>query len=148
MTETIEGGRVIEAARGWIGTPYVHQASTPGHGCDCLGLVRGVWRTFHGSEPQPMPGYTRDFGEAAGDENILRLARERLVAVEPANMQPGDLLVFRWRHGAVAKHMGFLAAGPSLIHAWERGGVVEVPLVPAWKKRIAGVFRLPAAAKE
>ena len=28
----------------WIGTPYRHQASLKGVGCDCLGLVRGVWR--------------------------------------------------------------------------------------------------------
>ena len=36
--------RVLEAATGWIGTPYRHQASQKGVGCDCLGLVRGVWR--------------------------------------------------------------------------------------------------------
>ena len=29
-------------ARSWIGTPYVHQVSVKGGGCDCLGLVRGV----------------------------------------------------------------------------------------------------------
>ena len=33
---------VIAAARGWIGTPYLHQASLKGVGTDCLGLVRGV----------------------------------------------------------------------------------------------------------
>ena len=36
--------RVVAEARMWIGTPYVHQASALGAGCDCLGLVRGVWR--------------------------------------------------------------------------------------------------------
>jgi hypothetical protein len=35
---------IIAEARSWIGTPYAHQASVKGIGCDCLGLVRGVWR--------------------------------------------------------------------------------------------------------
>ncbi|MEM1422329.1 MAG: peptidase P60, partial [Pseudomonadota bacterium] len=34
-----------EASR-WIGTPYRHQASLRGVGCDCLGLLRGVWRAL------------------------------------------------------------------------------------------------------
>ncbi|MDG1118150.1 MAG: peptidase, partial [Flavimaricola sp.] len=29
---------VVATARGWIGTPYLHQASCRGAGCDCLGL--------------------------------------------------------------------------------------------------------------
>jgi hypothetical protein len=33
---------IVAAARGWLGTPYRHQASVKGEGADCLGLVRGV----------------------------------------------------------------------------------------------------------
>ncbi|KAB2949447.1 MAG: hypothetical protein F9K19_23780, partial [Rhizobiaceae bacterium] len=56
------GRRVLEAAIGWIGTPYRHQASRKGVGCDCLGLVRGIWRELYGSEPE-APGHdaARDF---------------------------------------------------------------------------------------
>ena len=39
---------VVEAARGWLGTPYRHQVSLKGEGADCLGLVRGVWREVAG----------------------------------------------------------------------------------------------------
>src|SRR5215207_7343246 len=35
--------QIVAAARGWIGTPYHHQASVKGVGCDCLGLIRGLW---------------------------------------------------------------------------------------------------------
>ena len=35
---------IVAAARAWIGTPYRHQAALRGVGCDCLGLLRGVWR--------------------------------------------------------------------------------------------------------
>jgi len=32
---------IVVETRDWIGTPYRHQASLKGVGCDCLGLVRG-----------------------------------------------------------------------------------------------------------
>ena len=41
--------RVVDAARGWLGTPYVHQASSKGSGADCLGLIRGIWREIFGN---------------------------------------------------------------------------------------------------
>ncbi len=48
--------RVVAEARAWIGTPYLHRASLKGEGADCLGLVRGVWRSAVGAEPEALPG--------------------------------------------------------------------------------------------
>ena len=67
--------RVITAARGWLGTPYHDQASVKGVGCDCLGLVRGVWRELHGAEPLPLPPYSRDWGETGTREPLAEAAR-------------------------------------------------------------------------
>lgn len=136
--------RVVAAARGWIGTPYVHQCSVKGVGTDCLGLVRGVWRELCGPEPERMPAYTPDWGEAGGIELLLGGAG-RLLRPAP-DEQPGDVLIFRMRVGAVAKHMGILAqtgAEPSFVHAYDRHGVVESPLSAPWRARIAGRFRFP-----
>ena len=47
---------IVQAARGWIGTPYVHQASVKGGGTDCLGLVRGIWREFFGADWDQFDG--------------------------------------------------------------------------------------------
>ncbi len=52
--------RIVTAARAWIGTPYLHQASAKGAVCDCLGLIRGVWREVHGAEPMPVPPLSLD----------------------------------------------------------------------------------------
>ena len=52
---------VVDAARLWLGTPYVHQASVRGSGSDCLGLIRGVWRDLYGAEPEAPPAYTADW---------------------------------------------------------------------------------------
>ena len=46
---------IVREARTWLGTPYLHQASVRGAGCDCLGLVRGVWRALYGREPEAVP---------------------------------------------------------------------------------------------
>lgn len=56
-------GRLVDAARRWIGTPYQHQASLLGAGCDCLGLVRGVWRECIGTEPERFTPYSADWAE-------------------------------------------------------------------------------------
>ena len=62
---------IVAAARSWIGTPYRHQASLRGVGCDCLGLLRGVWREVVGDEPEAAPAYSRDWAEASGREALL-----------------------------------------------------------------------------
>lgn len=136
---------VVEAARGWIGTPYVHQASVRRVGCDCLGLLRGVWRELNGAEPERTPDYTPDWGEPDGSERLLEAAARNLGEVRLKEARPGDVFVFRMRRTAVAKHVGILSADApgAFIHAYSGKGVVESPLSAAWASRIAAVFRLP-----
>ena len=138
--------RVVDIARSWIGTPYLHQASLKGAGSDCLGLIRGVWRSLHGSEPEAMPPYTPDWSEPSRTEVLLDGARRHMAEIPKTRMRPGDVLVFRMRDQGPAKHMGILAGSPSqptLIHAYSGRAVCESSLGPAWARRIAGVFRFP-----
>ncbi|UWQ81131.1 peptidase [Leisingera sp. S132] len=98
--------RVVEAARGWIGTPYVHQASCKGAGCDCLGLIRGLWRELLGAEPELPPAYTMDWSEPQGAEALWQAAARHLAAKPLDAAAPGDVILFRMREGSVAKHLG------------------------------------------
>ncbi|WP_296761859.1 peptidase [Sediminimonas sp.] len=143
----VSGAQVVCAARGWIGTPYRHQASCRGAGADCLGLLRGIWRELFGPEPLPVPAYSRDWSEPQGDERLWRAATEVLVAVEPgAPWQPGDVLLFRMRAGAVAKHLGIAGvagAAATFIHAYSGHGVVESPLSAPWRRRVVARFAFP-----
>ena len=136
--------RVLVAAKGWIGTPYRHQASLKGVGCDCLGLVRGIWREIHGCEPETPPPYSPDWAERSGEDR-LRAAALRAMGppIDPDDMQPGDLLLFAWRMGLPAKHAGIFGGEARFIHAYEQASVVESALVPAWRRRIVAVFRFP-----
>ena len=134
---------VVEAARGWIGTPYVHQASCRGAGCDCLGLLRGIWREIHGAEPEPVPAYGPDWSEAGGEERLWAAARRHLAPRGPGGMRAGEVLLFRMRAGAVAKHLG-IATGPGrFVHAYSGHGVVESALTPPWARRLVARFGFP-----
>lgn len=131
--------RVVALARGWIGTPYVHQASTCGAGADCLGLIRGVWRGLHGAEPVAVPPYTPDWGEA-GAREVLRAAAEAWLLPAGPAVCPGDVLLFRMRDGGIAKHLGIATPG-AFVHAYSGQGVVESPLSLPWVRRIAARYR-------
>ena len=138
--------RIVSAARGWIGTPYRHQASLRGAGCDCLGLVRGVWREVIGPEPETVPAYTRDWSEPSGDEALWQAARRHLLPRPLDTAQTGDVLLFRMQTGAVAKHLGVQAEtgpAPTFIHAYSGHAVVESPLSAPWARRIVARFAFP-----
>jgi NlpC/P60 family putative phage cell wall peptidase len=135
--------RVVAAARGWLGTPYHDQASRRGAGCDCLGLVRGVWREVVGAEPLEVPPYSRDWGEVGGVEVLHEAAAQVMLPADPARLKPGALLLFRMRRGAIAKRCGILTERATFIHAYERLGVIEEPLTGAWRRRIAFAHMFP-----
>lgn len=65
---------VLAEAETWLGTPYRHQGSRKGVGCDCLGLVRGIWRALYGREPE-LPGpYTPDWAETGKGDPLFEAA--------------------------------------------------------------------------
>lgn len=157
---------VLAIAGTWIGTPYRHQGSTKGVGCDCLGLVRGIWRELYGAEPEAVPAYAPDWAERAGEERLLGAAARHFRAVGSfAESRPGDLVLFRFRPHLAAKHAGILARLPeeycgtdgnagrdqsgtvlipdAFIHAYEQSAVMPSALVPGWRRRIAGIYRFP-----
>lgn len=136
---------IVAAARRWIGTPYLHQASLANVGCDCLGLVRGVWREVIGDEPEQAPPYTPDWAETLGVETLLDAAHRHFVPVL-RGFRAGDILVFRFRDKLPAKHLGIATAATHMVHAHSGACVAEVAIGPHWQKRIAAVFAFPGVA--
>lgn len=135
---------IVRHARGFIGTPYHNQASVEGQGCDCLGLLVGVWRRTYGFLPEALPAYTPDWGSADGNEHMLEAARRHFDEIDVFHAGPSDVLVFRWRKNGPAKHCGILVEGSVLcgrvVHAYEKKGVVEVSLGAAWCERVVAAF--------
>jgi len=145
------GERIVAEARAWIGTPYLHQASVRLAGADCLGLLRGVWREVVGDEPEVVPAYTQDWAEPGHIEALLQASNRHLIPRALQAEAPGDVLLFRMRDGAIAKHLGIAARvgpplGASFIHAYTGHGVVESPLSDPWRRRIVARFAFPEGA--
>lgn len=142
--------QIVSLARFWLGTPYRHQASVAGVGADCLGLVRGVYRGLLGHEPCRTPQYSMDWGECGGGELLLAAARQWLVERPALAPEIGDVILFRMRDGAVAKHLGIvsaLGAAPAFVHAYTGHGVVESPLSAPWLRRVVAAFAFPEGAE-
>ena len=141
--------RIVAEARTWAGTPYRHQASLKGVGCDCLGLLRGVWRGVLGPEPEEAPPYAASWAESApaGTDPLLAAARRHLVpiAVPTAADLPlaGDVLLFSFRAHLPAKHCAIATGPAAMIHAHDGAAVTEVALTPWWRRHLAHAFRFP-----
>ena len=145
MTQShIPRERILSIARDWIDTPYQHQASVKGAGCDCLGLIRGIWREIYGDEPIDVPAYTPDWAEALGEETLLQASKTCLKPIAKNAVKPGDVLLFRMAPRVPCKHIAILSTPDRIIHAYWGRAVVESYLVPYWTRRHAFSFSFPS----
>lgn len=143
MTSPLTRAAIVAEARSWTGTRYLHQASLKGVGCDCLGLVRGVWRGCIGEEPERPPPYAPDWAEAKGEDTLADAALRHLIPVACEHFAAGDVLLFRWRDGFVAKHVAIASSATSMIHAHDGASVCEIAIPPWWRRRLAYAFQFP-----
>jgi NlpC/P60 family putative phage cell wall peptidase len=139
MTRT----EVVAAARGWIGTPYRHQARLKGVGVDCIGLVICVARDG-GLVPADFDinGYRR----RPDGTTLMRLSRENMVQIRQDEMQAGDVVVVAF--DTDPQHFAILAdyrhGGLSMIHAASgHGHVIETRLMFSRALRFVAAFQLP-----
>lgn len=136
-------GRIVAAARLWTGTPYHHQASLRGVGCDCLGLVRGVWRDLYGAEPEAVPPYSPNWARHDGDEALALAAGRHLHGLAVADARPGDVLLFRWRAHLSARHCAILTEPGRILHAHDGAAVGEVAFTGWWRRHCSHAFSFP-----
>lgn len=137
----MESNLIVEITKDWLGTPYKHQHATKGQGCDCLGLVRGVYKEYFGYEPETAPPYSPSWAEAGADEILLLAANKHLKPVD--TISAGSVLIFRMRPNSIAKHCGIVVAENKMIHAVSGRKVEEVYLTESWLKKVAQVFDFP-----
>ncbi len=135
--------RIVDVARSWIGTPYMHQASLKGVGCDCLGLLRGVWRELHGHEPEFPPPYSADWAEELGRETLAEAAGRHMEPLDIRQFSLADVILFRWREGSPAKHCAIATSPDTMVHAHDGAAVAEVGIGRWWRRHVAYAFRFP-----
>jgi len=144
MTRPALDRAIVQAARGWLGTPYHHQQSAKGVGTDCLGLVRGVWREVIGPEAEIIPAYSSSW-LTGGDDVLLKALRRHMEPVYGINA--GRVLAFRYRQGQPLSHLAVATGTSTMIHAYHKGAVMEVDISSWWMRRCATVFEFPMPEK-
>jgi hypothetical protein len=122
------GSDIVMRALGLTGVRYRYGGSSPTTGFDCSGFVRWVFRDVDGVE---LP---RSSGAMATIDRP---------AVEPDQLEPGDLVFFRIR-GRRVSHVGIYVGDGRFVHAPSRGGKVRVDEMDDdyWKRRYAGARRV------
>ena len=136
----ISRARIVEAARSYLGTPFVHQGRVRDVGIDCAGLVIEVARELEIRSVE-ITGYGREPDE----EQFRRLLRQYMTPIGWDQVEAGDVLTFafiREQHLAIVSEREPM----SIVHAYEAAGrCVEQPLDRTWLNRLRGCYRFPEA---
>ncbi len=138
----IASSEIVHAAKKWLGTPYRHQASLKGTGCDCLGLIRGVWFDLYGTKAQKPPPYTRFANDPDSAFQLLDAAEKYLVSRNPVP-SAGLVVLFRIHRELPPRHCAIFIEDNRFIHAQERHGVIITPLSVSWQRRIHSIYAFP-----
>jgi NlpC/P60 family putative phage cell wall peptidase len=135
--------QIITTARTWLGTPYHHQGSVKGVGCDCVGLVRGVYREVYNVEPPELINYSVDWGDANGNEDMVEAANKYLIPIKVEDADAGSVILIRWKLRRVAKHCMILTSKEKAIHAYNNAPVSEIWLNQWWRDKIVYAYNFP-----
>ena len=102
------GAQIVAYAEEYLGTPYVLGGNGPNQ-FDCSGFTKYVYSHF---------GYT-----------LIRTATDQLqngVSVSKDELQPGDLVFFKYRTSKPVSHVGIYIGNGEFIHASTNRYVVQI----------------------
>ena len=138
--------RIETSARTWIGTPWHHRASCREAGADCLGLIRGVWRDVIGPEPELLPPYTDDWSTLRNCWDVSTRLASYFTPLAVSSARPGDVILLCISPRSGAEHLAILAQKGdvlTLIHSYQKHGVIEQTYSPSWRRRAVQGFCFP-----
>lgn len=107
--------RVVEVAKTWLGTPWVHNARVRGRGVDCGQLLAAVFEEAGVVGPVVTGEYPQDWALHRSDEKFLGFVEQYARKVEREPL-PGDVVLFKF--GRCLSHGGIVVKWPLIIHAY------------------------------
>jgi cell wall-associated NlpC family hydrolase len=135
---------VVDRARDWIGTRFLHQGRTH-NGVDCVGLIWGVAQELGYS-----PVIPDNYPAAPSGSNVSTNADKYLIKPQRQgfeNIIPGDVLLFWIIQRGTPQHFAFAAnhyGRPSIIHSFQRAGkVCEHNTMSFWADRYMATYCFP-----
>lgn len=140
MTNIVDN--LVSEARSWIDTPWRRGLSMKGVGCDCGGLIAGIYASASlnvadaFTDPQFAPW------RIPPAPDVLRACLDAYaVCLAPRNRRPGDVGLFTDTLG-LARHLAFFTEENTIVHArLDIGRVVEHSLDIVWQRHLVSVHR-------
>lgn len=111
----------------------MHCARSEKTGVDCAGLVVLCAEEI-GIEIPDLGNYAR----LEPQESLIAYVLKYCHPVE--DMQPGDLIAMAWP--GAPSHIGIYIGDDWFIHTIKPTGVTQQQLIPYWRRRITGVYRI------
>lgn len=131
---------IVNEARRWLDTPFVHQGRQLGVGVDCVGVLFGVAWALGISEFD-----YRNYLARPNTDTMSQLLREHLVPIAVRDARAGDVL--HMHIGGRPQHVGLLTASDTLLHAYQQvGRCVEHRVDDKWWSRVRGAYQFPGVA--
>lgn len=143
----ITGQMVVDEARGWLDTPFLHQAAVRGRGCDCIGLVRGVGARLEifdfdpdSDEARALLSYPRE----PEPKRLIGALNKWFVRIR-TETEVGDVILFAMQdtptHVAIISNV----TKNTVIHTWLAAGrVIETRVANDFQP--TGIWRFPGVA--
>lgn len=129
---------IINEAKSWKNTKWMHGVALKGYGVDCVQFIVALAKTF-GWLPEGYKTlkYNRDFALHNSDSILLEEIENYCVKVED-DFRIGDILIFNF--GKCGNHAGIYIGDERMIHAHIKRGVEEIEIkkmkdkyVSAWR---------------
>ena len=119
MIEAEGRAKVIDAAKSYLRTPYVHRGRVRGAGVDCATLICLCYEQVGLIEPFELPSYSAQWGHHTEGQNYLEWFMRHSKETDEA--LASDVVMFQL--GRVWSHAGIVIDWPIIIHARDPSGV-------------------------
>lgn len=140
---TVLRENIVRCARSFIGTPWIHQARSPGIALDCLGVIGAVAERcqVEGWEAWNTDPILKCYGEQPRPDLLIKACKEYLDPIPISKAGPGDIFVMSfylipWHFGIVTEINPF-----RIVHAYKTANKVIEGTPEVSKARIFRAFK-------
>lgn len=151
--------KIVEEARTWLETPYLHLGRRKGIECDCIGIISKTGQSLellkaHNDESGYSDNPHGGVAESLLDKHLIRYHDVKENGpIELERILPGDMGLFWYKARGVGQHCCIFARHRfdpkivTMIHSLRAvGKVTEATVNPFWKKRLLRLYRFPGVS--
>ena len=127
MLYTKDRELIVKEAWEWVGTPYRGWSRAKRWGCDCIGLVAGVfikagYISGEGAIASIPKSYSLQHGQHEETTEYVDGILKFMDEIKEHEALPGDVVMFKIVNSKAFAHSGIVVKWPMVIHCAAQGG--------------------------